>query len=136
MENTMQSVKKSGSLNPMWGKKHDEETKRKISDAQKKRYAAIRKALKEQDVLDYGQTDDYARKDVLKQLLDRNELNFRNIQQAVNFIAIMLKKDRIQEIIREIIISRVIQQESYIRYRSRLNVLSIGKRKNVRLTRE
>ena len=101
MENTMQSVKKSGSLNPMWGKKHDEETKRKISDAQKKRYAAIRKALKEQDVLDYGQTDDYARKDVLKQLLDRNELNFRNIQQAVNFIAIMLKKDRIQEIIRE-----------------------------------
>ena len=35
MENTMQSIKKSGSLNPMWGKKHDEETKRKISDAQK-----------------------------------------------------------------------------------------------------
>ena len=52
MENTMQSVKKSGSLNPMWGKKHDEEPKRKISDAQKKRYGAIRNALKEQDVLD------------------------------------------------------------------------------------
>lgn len=101
MKNTMQSIKKSGNLNPMWGKKHNEETKKKISDAQKIRYAAIRKALKEQDILDYGQTDDYARKDVLKQLLDRNELNFRNIQQAVNFITIMLNKDRVQKIIRE-----------------------------------
>lgn len=101
MENTLQSIKKSGNLNPMWGKRHDEETKKKISDAQKKRYAAIRKALKENDILDYAQTNDAARKDVLKQLLDRNELNFKNIQQAVNFIAIMLKKDRVQEIIRE-----------------------------------
>ena len=101
MENTKQSVMRSGNLNPMYGKKQSYETKQKISNAQKERYNRIRKALKEQDILDYGQTDDYARKDVLKQLLDRNELNFRNIQQAVNFIAIMLKKDRIQEIIRE-----------------------------------
>ena len=101
MQDTLQSIKKSGCLNPMWGKRHDEETKKKISDAQKKRYAAIRKALKENDILDYAQTNDAARKDVLKQLLDRNELNFKNVQQAVNFIAIMLNKDRIQEIIRE-----------------------------------
>ena len=45
MQDTLQSIKKSGNLNPMWGKRHDEETKKKISDAQKKRYAAIRKAL-------------------------------------------------------------------------------------------
>lgn len=101
MENTMQSIKKSGNLNPMYGKRHSYETKNKISAAQKARYAAIRKALQEQDVLNYADTDDAARKDVLKQLLDRNELNFRNVQQAVNFIAIMLNKDRIQEIIRE-----------------------------------
>lgn len=101
MENTMQSIKKSGNLNPMWGKRHDEETKKKISDAQKARYAAIRKALKENDILDYAETDEEARKDVLRQLLDRNELNFKNIQQAVNFIAIMLRKDRIQEVIKE-----------------------------------
>ena len=101
MENTMQSIKKSGNLNPMWGKRHDEETKKKISDAQKARYAAIRKALQEQDILNYAETDEEARKDVLRQLLDRNELNFKNIQQAVNFIAIMLKKDRIQEFIRQ-----------------------------------
>lgn len=101
MENTMQSIKKSGNLNPMWGKRHDEETKKKISDAQKKRYAAIRKALQEQDILNYAETDEEARKDVLRQLLDRNELNFKNVQQAVNFIAIMLRKDRIQEVIRE-----------------------------------
>ena len=97
----MQSIKKSGSLNPMWCKRHDTETKKKISDAQKKRYAAIRKALQEQDILNYAETDEEARKDVLRQLLDRNELNFKNIQQAVNFIAIMLKKDRIQEVVRE-----------------------------------
>ena len=101
MQDTLQSIKKSGNLNPMWGKRHDEETKKKISDAQKKRYAAIRQALKENDILDFAQTNDAARKDVLKQLLDKNELNFKNIQQAVNFIAIMLNKDRIQEIIRE-----------------------------------
>ena len=75
--------------------------RKKISDAQKKRYAAIRQALKENDILDFAQTNDAARKDVLKQLLDRNELNFKNIQQAVNFIAIMLNKDRIQKIIKE-----------------------------------
>ncbi len=97
----MQSIKKSGNLNPMWGKRHDEETKKKISDAQKKRYAAIRKALQEQDILNYAETDEEARKDVLRQLLDRNELNFKNVQQAVNFIAIMLRKDRIQKVIRE-----------------------------------
>lgn len=57
--------------------------------------------MKEQDILDYGQTDDNARKDVLRYLLDKNELSFRNVQQAVNFLAIMLKKDRIQEIIRQ-----------------------------------
>ncbi len=101
MKNTMQSIKKSGNLNPMWGKKHNEETKKKISDTQKLRYAAIRKAIKENDILDYGQTNDEARKDVLKQLLDRNELKFKHIQQAVNFIAIMLGKNRIQEIIKE-----------------------------------
>ena len=101
MQDTLQSIKKSGNLNPMYGKRHSYETKNKISAAQKARYAAIRKALQEQDVLNYADTDDAARKDVLKQLLDRNELNFRNVQQAVNFIAIMLNKDRIQKIIKE-----------------------------------
>ena len=57
--------------------------------------------MKEQDILDYGQTDDNARIDVLRHLLDKNELNFKNIQQAVNFLSIMLKKHRIQEIIRQ-----------------------------------
>lgn len=57
--------------------------------------------MKEQDILDYGKTDDNARKDVLRQLLDKNELNFNNVQQAVNFLSIMLNKERIQEIIRQ-----------------------------------
>ncbi len=101
MENTKQSVMRSGNLNPMYGKKQSYETKQKISNAQKERYNRIRKALKEQDILDYGQTDDNARKDVLRHLLDKNELNFNNVQQAVNFLSIMLKKHRIQEIIRQ-----------------------------------
>jgi hypothetical protein len=85
----------------MYGRKQSYETKQKISNAQKERYNRIRKALKEQDILYYGQTDDNARKDVLRQLLDKNELNFNNVQQAVNFLSIMLKKHRIQEIIRQ-----------------------------------
>ena len=101
MENTKQSVMRSGNLNPMYGKKQSYETKQKISNAQKERYNRIRKALKEQAILDYGQTDDNARKDVLRHLLDKNELNFNNVQQAVNFLSIMLKKHRIQEIIRQ-----------------------------------
>ena len=101
MENTEQSIKKSGNLNPMFGKRHSYETKNKISAAQKARYAAIRKALHEQDILSYAETDDDAKKDVLKQLLDRDELNFKSVQQAVNFLGIMLKKDRIQQIVRE-----------------------------------
>ena len=101
MENTKQSVMRSGNLNPMYGKMQSYETKQKISNAQKERYNRIRKALKEQDILDYGQTDDNARKDVLRHLLDKNELNFNNVQQAVNFLSIMLKKHRIQEIIRQ-----------------------------------
>lgn len=83
------------------GKKQSYETKNKISASQKERYNRIRKALKEQDLLDYGQTNDDARKDVLRHLLDKNELHFKNIQQAVNFLAIMLQKDRIQAIIKE-----------------------------------
>lgn len=101
MENTELSMMRNGNLNPMYGKKQSYETKQKISNAQKERYNRIRKALKEQDILDYGQTDDNARKDVLRHLLDKNELNFNNVQQAVNFLSIMLKKHRIQEIIRQ-----------------------------------
>lgn len=43
---------KEGSLNPMWGKQHSQETKNKISLAQKARYNAIRKALKEDNTDD------------------------------------------------------------------------------------
>ena len=46
MKNTEQSVTKSGNLNPMYGKRHSTDTKKKISDSQKQRYQAIRKALK------------------------------------------------------------------------------------------
>lgn len=91
---------KSGNLNPMWGKKHSTDTKKKISDSQKQRYQTIRKALQEQDLLDYGDTSEEARKDVLKHLLDYCNLNFENLQQAANFIAIMLGKDSIQEIVK------------------------------------
>ena len=101
MENTQQSVMRSGNLNPMWGHKQTSETKKKISDSQKARYAAIRKALSEQDIIDYGKTDMEARKDVLRHLLDRNQLSFQSVQQAANFFAIMLEEERVKRIIQE-----------------------------------
>ena len=91
---------KSGNLNPMFGKRHSTDTKKKISDSQKQRYQAIRKALKEQELLDYADTSENARKEVLRHLLDTNELSFNSVQQAVNFIAIVLGKERIQEIVK------------------------------------
>ena len=100
MENTQQSMAKSGNLNPMFGKRHSQETKKKISDSQRQRYETIRKALQEQELLDYADTSENARREVLRHLLDTNELSFNSVQQAVNFIAIMLGKDRIQEIVK------------------------------------
>ena len=100
MNNTKQSMAKSGNLNPMFGKRHSADTKKKISDSQKQRYETIRKALQEQELLDYADTSENARKEVLRHLLDTNELSFNSVQQAINFIAIMLGKDRIQEIIK------------------------------------
>lgn len=100
MNNTKQSMAKSGNLNPMYGKRHSTDTKKKISDSQKQRYQAIRKALKEQELFEYADTSLDARREVFRHLLDTNELSFNSVQQAVNFIAIMLGKERIQDIIK------------------------------------
>lgn len=100
MNNTKQSMAKSGNLNPMYGKRHSQETKKKISDSQKQRYQAIRKALKEQELFEYADTSLDTRKEVLKHLLNTNELSFNSVQQAVNFLAIMLGKEKIQDIIK------------------------------------
>ena len=102
MEQTQPSIQRRGNLNPMWGRKQSPETKQKISNTQKARYAAIRKAIQEKkDIVDYGRTDMAARKDVLLQLLDRNQLSFQSVQQAANFFAIMLDEERVKRIIQE-----------------------------------
>ena len=100
MEQTQQSIQRSGNLNPMWGKRHSAESKKKISDSQKARYAAIRKAITErEDILDYGEDDTQTRRNVLRHLLDNNDLRFDNVKQAADFFVIMLGKARIEEII-------------------------------------
>lgn len=104
MENQKITVqnRREGNLNPMWGHKQTSVTKKKISDSQKARYAAIRKAIQEkEDIVDYGRTDMAARKDVLLQLLDRNQLSFQSVQQAANFFAIMLDEERVKRIVQE-----------------------------------
>ena len=94
------SVERKGNLNPMWGRKHTPETKEKISNSQKARYNAIRKAIKEQSIIDYGDNSPESRKAVLSHLLNNNDLKFDNMKQVADFLAIMIGKDRIQEIIR------------------------------------
>ena len=101
MEKAELSVMRSGNLNPMFGKKHDNETKKKISNSQKARYAAIRKALNEDNILNYGKDDFAARREVLLHLLDKNTLTFRTLQQAANFFVIMLGQDNIRQLIDE-----------------------------------
>lgn len=101
MEHTELSMMRSGNLNPMFGKKHDNETKKKISNSQKARYAAIRKALNEDNILNYGKDDFKARREVLLHILDKNTLSFRSLQQAANFFVIMLGKENIRALIDE-----------------------------------
>lgn len=100
MNQTKHSVERSGNLNPMYGKRHSVETKRKIANSQRARYAAIRQAITEKDdILTYGEDTFQARKEVLRHLLDKNNLHFDNVKQAADFFVIMLGKDRIEEII-------------------------------------
>lgn len=100
MNQTKQSMERSGNLNPMWGHKQSQETKKKISDTQKARYAAIKKAITErEDILDYGEDDTQTRRNVLRHLLDNNDLRFDNVKQAADFFVIMLGRDIIEEII-------------------------------------
>lgn len=100
MNTTKPSVERKGNLNPMWGRKHTPETKEKISNSQKARYNAIRKAIKEQSIIDYGDNSPESRKAVLSHLLNNNDLKFDNMKQVADFLAIMIGKDRINEIIR------------------------------------
>ena len=100
MNTTKASVERKGNLNPMWGKKHTPETKEKISNSQKARYNAIRKAIKEQSIIDFGDDSPESRKRVLSHLLNNNDLKFDNMKQVADFLAIMIGKDRINEIIR------------------------------------
>ena len=100
MNTTKASVERKGNLNPMWGRKHTPETKEKISNSQKARYNAIRNAIKENDILDYGSDDVESRKAVLSHLLNNNNLQFDNMKQVADFLVIMIGKDRINEIIR------------------------------------
>ena len=100
MEDTTKSAMRSGNLNPMFGKRHSTETKERISNTQKARYAAIRKAIHErEDILDYGDDDPKARREVLRHLLDNNNLKFDTVKQIADFFVIMIGKDRIEEIV-------------------------------------
>ena len=92
MQNTKKSVKYSGNLNPMFGRRHGYKTKEKISSSLKNRHAL------QEDMLDYADTSAEARHDVLLHLLDKNELNFRSVQQAANFLASMLTEEHIARI--------------------------------------
>lgn len=100
MNKTRASVDRKGNLNPMWGKKHSPETKEKISNTQKARYNAIRKAIKEQSIIDFGDDSPESRKRVLTHLLDKNNLHFDNPKLLADFLLIMIGKDRLSEIVR------------------------------------
>lgn len=101
MHNSKQSIKKQGNLNPMYGKRHSQETKQKISDSQKERYETIKRALQEKTIFAKAQDDFCARKDVLNHLVNNYELSFNSIQQAVNFLAIVLGKENIARVIQK-----------------------------------
>lgn len=101
MHNNKRSVEMQGNLNPMYGKRHSLETKKKISDSQKERYKIIKKALQEKTIFSKAQDDFSARKDILNHLIKKHDLSFTSIQQAINFIAIILGKENIAKVIQQ-----------------------------------
>lgn len=50
----MSNINHKGSANPMWGKRHNEESKRQISNSQKERYQKLKNAYQTQS----GKMDD------------------------------------------------------------------------------
>ena len=64
--------------------------RRKLATVKKKRWKAIKQAIKEE----LGKTDIIARKDLLNQALNTNTISFRDVQQARNFVTIMTSEDR------------------------------------------
>ena len=100
MDNTIQSIKKCGSLNPMYGKRHDAETKKKISDTQKRRYAMIRKAINGNNNSDENQSIVEAQKLDLSEL-EQYEIKFNTIKPTLIFLSRLLDKEYISQIIND-----------------------------------
>ena len=99
--NKITNYSREGNLNPMHGKRHNTATKKKISDSQKARYAAIKRALQERAIFELAEDDIHARKEVIHQLIANNRLNFESVQQAINFLAIVIGKDNIVKALQE-----------------------------------
>ena len=63
-------------------------------------HTVLKNISRTEELFEYADTSIDARKEVLRHLLDTNELSFNSVLQAVNFIAIMLGKEKIQDIIK------------------------------------
>lgn len=103
MESTNQSIKKTGSLNPMWGKRQSLDTKKKISDSQKERYEKIRQQIQSESIKT-NNAEQEAKLDLLKQCIFTDSIQFRDRQQAINFIDIMshgIQSDYLKRIIND-----------------------------------
>ncbi len=60
------TVDRSGTNNPMYGKKHDELTKRKISDSQKARWDNIRKMVADKETSELAELKRIVREEIAK----------------------------------------------------------------------
>ncbi len=60
------TIDRSGTNNTMYSKKHDEMTKRKISDSQKKRWDNIRKMLADKETSELAELKRVVREEIAK----------------------------------------------------------------------
>ena len=93
------TVNRNGNLNPMYGKRHDLQTKKKISDTQKARWAAIKKMCAEKQMMELADTSLQARKEMVRHLIENNNLTFENVQQALTFLSTTLGEQHIKKVI-------------------------------------
>ena len=85
---------REGTLNPMYGKSHSQETKDKISKTQKERYDLIRKQLKTES------TEDSDKKiDLLNLYIQQGKIN--TMKDLEDNICKLFQEERLQQIIEQ-----------------------------------
>lgn len=96
---------REGTLNPMYGKSHSQETKDKISKTQKERYDLIRKQLQKE-----SKEDSDKRINLLNLYIQQGKIN--TMKDLEDNICKLFQEERLQQIIEQTVNNYLSQERS------------------------